>query len=193
MNKTTKKSTKVKQKTTKQPHYIKGIAIVLFGVVILAILGTLAFNKITTDQRLDRINAIYQSIDLDYNSYQVTSINVFGDKRVYEWDKGRTSSSVITYYHGANVDVTVAELKRKIEAAGFKYFEEPYPGGADVQWHFKSENGEYVRLTVSSKPRNEAIRDANLMNQDDTTAIDMDPNSGPSVVTLKVNLDDNNE
>lgn len=189
MNKTVKKSAK---KSPKQKHNIKGIAIVLFGIVIFAVLGTLVLNKMTNDQRLQRINAVYQSVDLD-DSYLVASINVFGEKRVYDWDKGRTYSSVITYYHGANVDATAAELRKKIEAAGFEYIGEPYPGSADIQWHFKSKDGEYIRLTVSSKSRNEAIRDANLMHQDDSAALDMDSNAGPSVVTLKVNLDDNNE
>ena len=194
MNKPTKKSTKqaTDKPSVKKSHHIRGLAIVLFGVVILSVLGTLTFHKITVSQRLQRINAVYQSIDLD-DSYLMAASNVFGEKQVYSWDKGRTSSSYIVYYHGANVDVTAAELKKKIEAAGFEYFEEPYPGSADVEWHFKSKDGVYVRLTVSSKSRNEAIRDANLMHQDDSAAIDMDPNAGPAVVMIKVNLDDNNE
>ena len=196
MNKksTVKKSTSKSSKPVKSSHHLKGGLIILFGVLIVAVLGTFAINEFTEQQRLDRIYSIYQNIHVSFDEgYLIGEQNVFGDKRVYDYDKSRSYSSSIVYYYGANVDKTAAELKQKIEAAGFKYIGEPYPGSNDIQYHFKSDKGEYVRLTVSSKPRNNAIMDANLMKQDDSAAIDMDANTGPSVVTLKVNLDDNNE
>ena len=55
---------------------------------------------------------------------------------------------------------TTPFLRPKIEAAGFTFVEEPYPNAVDVQLHFKSAKGEYVRLTVSSKPRDDAVRKA---------------------------------
>ncbi len=197
MNKksTTKKSvTSKSNKSVKQSHRLKGGLIILFGIIIVAVLGTFAINKFTEQQRLDRIYSIYQNIHTGFDEvYLIGEQNVFGDKRVYDHDKSRTYSSSIVYYYGANVDKTAAELRQKIEAAGFKYIGEPYPGSKYIEWHFKSDKGEYVRLSVSSKPRDDAIRDANLMNRDDSAAVDMDANAGPSVVTLKVNLDDNNE
>lgn len=192
--KTSKSATHNSTKSVQQSHYFKGGLFILFGFLIIAVLGTFAMNKAIEQQRLNRINAIYQSFDLSFDDgYMVAYQNVFGDKRVYEWDKGRTYSSAIEYYYGADVDETAAELRQKIEAAGFEYFDEPYPGSADIQWHFKSDKGEYVRLTVSSKLRDDAITNAYLMNQDDSTAVEMDANAGPSSITLKVNLDDNNE
>jgi hypothetical protein len=139
------------------------------------------------DARKDRIVAIYDSLDLSKHDYQITGKNVFGDKRPYEWDSSRSYSSSVNYIRRANVDTTAAELRTAIEKAGFTYFDEPYPGSAFKEYHFKSAQGEYVRLNVSSKPRDDAFR----TNED--AAKNIDPNMGPSSVTIKVNLDDNNE
>ena len=144
--------------------------------------------------RLDRINGIYTSLELD-NSYQLEKANVFGDMRVYEGDEGRTRSSERTYLHGDTVSNTVAQLDAKIKSSGFMFFDEPYPGAAQVQYHYKSSDGEYIRLSVASKQYEDAWRNAALMGQqkpsDDVFA--MDKNAGPSRVTIKVNLNDNNE
>lgn len=171
-----------------------GVFIIAVGAVIVISLYTArAFNLHTTETRLDRINAIYQSLNLG-ESYQITRTNVFGDKRVYEWDKGRTYSSEIDYLHGDTVGNTVAELDTKIKAAGFAFVDEPYPGSKQVQYHYESNRGEYIRLTVSSKPYDDAFRNALAMNQSTADALkSLDANAGPSNVIIKVNLDDNNE
>ena len=143
--------------------------------------------------RKDRIVAIYDSLKLG-DEYQMVDSNVFGEKKVYEWDAGRTYSSSKEYEVGANVDVVIADLKKSIEAAGFHYFDEPYPGSWMYQYHFKSDKNEYIRLSVHSKPKWDASRDDALMKRDFSDALfNMDPNAGPSSVTIKVNLDDNNE
>jgi len=136
--------------------------------------------------RLSRINAIYDSLKLG-SDFKLTESNVFGDKKIYEWDNGRTYSSVKNYEKCDDVNNTVNKLRSAIEAAGFKYFEEPYPGSSYTQLHFKSDKNEYIRMTVSSKVRDDAMM-ANSNN-----AYSMSPNNGPSNVILKVNLDDNNE
>lgn len=168
------------------------IPIILFGFVLY--LGGLKLAPvITTHERLSRIEAIYAELRLD-GSYIPQSTNIFGDKRPYVSDPGRSQSSSVTYIRGANVDDTVADLKKRIEAAGFSYFEQAYAGSASEQYHFKDARGEYVRISVSSKPRDDDIQNKFLMKQQ-LTADDynMDFNAGPSNVTVKVNLDDNNE
>ncbi len=184
---TKKKQTKNIKKLYAEATY--GIAIVL-AVISLAIgIYFLLTNLIPTTLRKDRIDAIYASLNIG-DDYSLVRSDVFGKKRVYEWDSSRTYSSSKSYTHNANVDVTVADLRAKIEAANFRYFDEPYPGSTYTQLHFKSAKGEYVRLTVSSKPRDDVLTG----NTDPTDAeIAMDPNAGPSNVTIKVNLDDNNE
>lgn len=193
------------KKATKLLHK-KGYPFIAIGIALLMLVSGWAGYYINTwqakliaaptQERLIRINDIYDSFALDETKYQLVDSNVFGDKRVYEWDSGRTYSSAKTYTRGANVDVTVAEVRTAIEAAGFVYFGEPYPGSTFTELHFKSAKNEYVRLNVESKPRFDAIRNEVLMKG--ATAISdavitMDSNAGPSKVTIKVNLDDNNE
>jgi hypothetical protein len=193
------------KKSTKQSSK-KGYTFIGIGIALLMVIGGLAGYYIHTWQtnlaaapaktRLARINDIYKNLKLDENKYQLVDSKVFGDKRVYEWDAGRTYSSSKTYEHGADVNTTVSELRKDIEAAGFAYFEEPYPGSTFKELHFKSSKGEYIRLNVQSKPRFDALRNEILMNgsgQISDSVISMNPNAGPSKVVIKVNLDDNNE
>jgi len=169
--------------------------IIVTTLVVIAFAAAYFINNGKTADRLDRIKDIYSSINVDNEAYIQQDANVFGDKRVYEYDKGRSYSSSIRYVHADTVSNTVAELDAKIKAAGFTFFEEPYPGGAQVQYHYKSDKGEYVRLTVSSKPYDDATVNTYMMDKESAgTLFDKyDKNAGPSNVILKVNLDDNNE
>ena len=192
-----KKSAKiVKGRPQTWRFYVVTVGIFLVAVATVVVIALFTSNvvaKNTNKGRLDRINQIYSSINIG-DAYRVDSVNVFGDKRPYDWDKSRTTSSAITYIHGDTVSNTVAELDQKIKAAGFEKFDEPYPGSTSIQYHYKSAKGEYVRLTVSSKPYNDAWSNAAAMKQEVPESVyAMDKNAGPSEVTLKVNLDDNNE
>lgn len=180
---------------TKLKFYVRHrLALGATGVV-LVIVAVLAVKMIipaaTSAVRLSQINGIYASLHLG-NDYPVTSEAVFGDKRVYSYDKGRTMSSQKNYIHDATVDTTVADLRHKIEAAGFSFVGEPYPGSSQTQLHFKSKNSHYIRMTVSSTRRDSAARtgDMNILALYDQTH---SPDEGPSAVIIKVNLDDNNE
>jgi hypothetical protein len=134
--------------------------------------------------RHNRIESIYDSLRLG-GDYRLTGSNIFSDKRIYEWDPSRSYSSSQSFERDANVDVTYADVRAKIETAGFKFTEDPYPNAVIREAYFKSSRNEYVRLTVSSRPRDVDFRQhANS---------DIDPNQGPSTVLIKVNLDDNNE
>ncbi len=186
----TKKAKQTQKSLTffkKHQYWVTAVIIVL---VVLAGFGMQYCLHMNADAaRKDKITAIYDSFKLSAD-YKLTHSDVFGDKRVYSWDAGRTYSSSKHFIRNATVKETSAELKSKIEAAGFTYFEEPYPGATFTELHFKSAKGEYVRMNVSSKPRDDVL----MGNQTPTAAqISMDPNAAPSNVTLKVNLDDNNE
>jgi len=201
---TTKKtSTTAKRKTvSKKPprltwrFYVVTIGIFIIAVSTMVVIALLTANTVASrnnQARLDEIKGIYASLDIG-DEYRPTNVNVFGDKRVYEWDKGRTYSSVIEYIHGDTVSNTVAELDAKIKAAGFTFIDEPYPGSTSVQYHYKSADGEYLRLSVVSKPYNDAWANAVAMGKSIPDGLDdIDTNLGPSSVTIKVNLDDNNE
>jgi len=144
--------------------------------------------------RKDRIVTIFNSLKLDEDKYIITDESVFGEKRVYEWDNGRSYSSYKNYVRSANVDITVTELKKAITNAGFTYFEEPYPGSSFIQLHFKSKDNEYIRMTVSSKPYDDLFFNKFHMGIElSETDYAVDKNIGPSNVIIKVNMDDNNE
>lgn len=167
--------------------------IAVTSVIVAALFVSSAIMREYNQARLSRIDAVYSSLKLD-DSYRVVGVNVFGDKRVYDNDKGRTFSSEIDYVHGDTVNNTVAKLDEKVKAAGFSFITEPYAGSTSTQYHYKSAEGEYLRLTVSSKPYDDATTSAYVMNKDTNDIIStLDKNAGPSNVIIKVNLNDNNE
>jgi len=194
-SKTTKACKKVKARPLTWRFYVVTVGIFLVSVaavVVLALFASQMVARQNAQARLDRINQIYASLNLD-DTYLLANSHVFGDKRVYEWDKSRTYSSEQDYIKGDTVSNTVAELDAKIKAAGFGFIDEPYPGTKATQYHYKSSKGEYIRLTVESKPYWDATSNAAVMNQSLENIDSMDPNAGPSKITIKVNLDDNNE
>lgn len=138
--------------------------------------------------RYDRISAIYTSFNLG-DSYRIATSNVFGDKRVYEWDKGRTYASSVEYGHNDTVLNTYADLKKKIEAAGFSYFQSEYGGSVAQLDEYKNSAGEYVRVNVSTSE----VHAMNIYGTPTAVTDIADTNAAPSYVVIKVNLDDNNE
>lgn len=167
--------------------------IAVTSVIVLAMFTASTITSQEQQGRLTRINNVYTAIGVD-DSYLLQDSDVFGDKRVYEWDSGRTYSSSKKYVHPDTVSNTVAELDAKIKAAGFAFIDEPYKGSVYTQYHYKSPKGEYVRLTVSSKPYDDATFNAYQMDKDAPFDYEsFDKNAGPANVTIKVNLDDNNE
>lgn len=177
--------------------YAVTIGIFLVAVATVVVIGYLANSVVgmkENKERLSRINDIYASLDVG-DEYKMEKADIFGEKRIYEWDKSRSYSSVVTYVNADTVSNTVAELDGKIKAAGFTFINEPYPGSTSTQYHYKSTNGEYIRLTVASKPYEDAFFNAATLDRDaiPESVYAMDKNAGPASVTIKVNLDDNNE
>lgn len=136
------------------------------------------------DQRKQRIENIFDSIDLD-DSYKVTSVDIFGDKRFHAWDNSRTYASSIEYMRFEPVDETIANAVAAIEKAGFDIIEKPQSTAVIFEYQFKNSQNEYLRLTVSSREVNDTI----ITGQ---PAKEAGKNSSPSVVNIKVNLDNNN-
>jgi len=196
-----KKSKKSSRVFTKQQQLrahklhqrIVGVSVVIAALILALILVLTIPAKIHDDARLRRINDIYASVKVS-DQYTLQYANVFGAKRLYGYDKGRSFSSEKNYVRGANVDVTAKDLDTSIKAAGFTFVDEPYAGSTEIQYHYKSAAGEYIRLTVTSKLRNDAFQNSYLMTgKFSDNDFKIDPNAGPSSVSLKVNLDDNNE
>lgn len=190
MKKTKKTS---KSQVSKKSKFILLGAILLVVALVVALTLTYIIPKMQNQARYARINEIYASLKIDDQTYLLKDSKVFGEKRLYDWDNSRSFSSAKYYTRGANVDVTAKDLDQKIKDAGFVFFDEPYPGSMQIQYHYKSDKGEYIRLSVSSKLRDDAFFNAHWMNKDLNATYEIDGNAGPSNVTIKVNLDDNNE
>jgi hypothetical protein len=197
---TTKKTTTSKKKlipAKARPvtwkFYVVSIGIFLVAVTSVVVIALLASHSIASQQmgdRYNRIQNIYSSLKLD-DSYNVETANVFGDKRTFNKDDKRTFSSEVVYIKAANVKETLADADAKIKASGFKFVKEPSPTSFAPIYDYKSDDGEYLRLRVSSKPYFDAVRNTLIMNSEYSEDLKtMDKNAGPSNVSIKVNLDD---
>lgn len=171
---------------------IIGYAIVVFFLFVTVTMSWYLIDRMivaqTNQARLDRINAIYTSLNLG-DSYRIATSNVFGDKRVYDWDSGRTFSSSVEYGHNATVESTFTDLQNKAEAAGFSYVQTEYGESIARIDEYKNSDGEYIRVSVETR----AAHDMMLYGTPTSVAQIGDTNAAPSYVTIKVNLDDNNE
>jgi hypothetical protein len=179
-------------------HHIRHRIIMGSGIVVIALLLGLVFSlivipRVVNDIRLQRINQIYDSIELPENTYFNTQ-NIFGDKRPYESDPTRTMASVKTFVVAKDVSDTATLMDNAIKAAGYTFIGQTYPDSTSKEYHYKTSRGEYIHLNVSSKYRSDVASDDELMTGIlSTNYFQIDPNAGPSTVTLKVNLDDDNE
>lgn len=184
------------QKVQRSPYFMGSIVVIILLASI--VLGSWAIRttvQATTQARLDRIEAIYADLQLDQDQYRVLETKVFGDKREYKNDPTRTHSSYIRYVYGDTVDNAVQHFDEKIRSNGFTFLEEPYPGITTKEYHYKAESGEYLRLVVASKVYEDARFNAEVLNESIPATIDQSAvmSQAPAVVTIRVNLDDNNE
>lgn len=195
--KSSKRTQKVKHVSLSPTHVMIKRSIVSYAVLVFLLFATVAFSWYLIDRmvtsklnqaRYDRITAIYTSLNLG-SSYRVVTGNVFGDKRVYDWDKGRTFASSIEYGHNDTVTNTFADLKKKIEAAGFTFVQSEYSGSVVQKDEYKNTDGEYIRVNVES----DDVHDMMTYGTPKSISDIFDTNAAPSYVTIRVNLDDNND
>lgn len=193
-----KKSSKKQQNIIHKKHHVQrkriiGASLVILGLILAIIVFLLTVPTLQNNARAQRLNEIFNSITIPEKNFFYEE-DVFAEKRVYDYDQSRSYSSSKQFVVASKVDVTFAQMDKAITDAGYTYFEEPYPGSVQKQFHYKTDRGEYIRLSVSSKLRDDAGSNEILMTGELSDAFfAIDPNAGPSRVTLKVNLDDNNE
>ncbi len=199
VKKKTSRTHKAKHVTVSPTHFMIKRSIISYAVLVFIFFATVSMSIYLIDRivvarehqvRYDRISKIYSDLQLG-DSYRIAKVDIFGDQRVYSWDKDRTYSSSIEYGHNDDVSSTFADLKTKIEAAGFKQFDTPYDNSVAKQYHFKNDAGEYVRVSVVPSIYQNMVVYGTPSLEDWLTITDR--NTGPSYVTIKVNLDDNNE
>lgn len=179
-------------------HHVRHRIIIGAGLVFIALLVGLVLAlvivpKVYNDTRLSRINDIYKSIQLPDNLYFYEE-TIFGDKRSYPNAPEVTFASRKSFVIPKTVTETADSLDAAILNAGYSKIETLHPGSTSKEHHYKTDRGEFIRLTVSSKTRDDMASNELLMNGSFSEAFyKLDPNAGPSRVILKVNLDSDSE
>ena len=170
-----------------------GYAILLFVGFILVSLSIFAVVETRTayleHQRETRIAEIYEDLELD-DTYRVADVSIFGEKKKYSWDEERTHASVVSYGRDADRSETFDDIQRRLESAGFRQIESPDYGNVGRQDHYTNDAGEFVRVSVDTVAwHNAMLYGTQIPNRSSDAANE----TGPVYVTIKVNLDDNNE
>ncbi len=165
------------------------LVFVFFALIAMSayLIERLAVSK-NNNHRYQQITTIYTSLRLD-NSYRPVKTNVFGDKRAYNYDKGRTESSSVEYGRNATSEETLKDITSRARAAGFSEAGSAYEGSIAPQYYFKNDAGNYLRVTIEPK----AAHDAAVYGTEPSVLTPEERAQAPVYVTVKVNLDDNNE
>lgn len=181
--------TQVLLQRNKRLHVVVAAFIVLF-IAIAGYAGWRVMKVNVNKGRLNEVIAIYDGLKLD-DSYNSLHANIFGDKRVYEWDKGRTYSSEVEYFHNATPLDTRADLRKKAEAEGFTFVQTEYGESIQPIDEYKNSKGNYIRVSVMSQPTYESLFLYRNFSADNPLIDHKD--EAPTHIVIKVNLDDNNE
>lgn len=193
-----KKKSQAKHLSHNKTHILVKKSIASYAVLVFVLFFTTAlaghalYDLALTRHnhtRLEHIQNVYTKLDLG-SAYKVAKYNVFGDKRVYSWDSDRTSSSSIEYGHNDTPSNTRAELTKKIEKAGYVKVGSAYEESTSPQDYFKNADDTYIRLSVTSRYIQDNLTYGNLVDGDSLIG---HKDEAPTYVTVKVNLDDNNE
>lgn len=190
-------STKQKRRTRskKSSAIIAGLFVI--AAVALIVLGSWGIGSIiqaNNQSRLDRIEEIYTSLKLN-SAYAITGQELFGEKKQYASSSDKTYASWTSYVHSDTVDATYAEIDDQIRSAGFERIEDPEEDAAITQATYQSKKGEYIKVSVASKPFADAFENASSMDKEvlSRIAAQYDTNAGPSNVIIYVNLDTNSQ
>ena len=197
---TKKRSTPKKHITTNSTHILLKKSLLVYSMLVFITFALVVFvagsillgaEARASSERKQRITKIYENLKLG-DGYRIDKVDIFGDKRPYDWDKSRSFSSSITYGHQASVSETFADLKKHIEGAGFTQIKGPNYGTTAParQDHYKSDKGEYMRVSIETKAWHDAMVYGTAYPAPKSPEM---TETGPVYATIKVNLDDNNE
>lgn len=170
-----------------------------YAVIVFVFFALLSMSAYLVDRmivsrnnqvRYNEITKIYKDLNLG-DDYRVASTNIFGDKRVYSYDSSRTYSSSVEYGRNASVQDTIDDLRNKAEQAGFSYVQTEHEGSVSAIYEYKNDNGNWIRIrAVPKEDQDDVIYGTSTFN---STNIEEISAMSPTYVTIKVNLDDNNE
>ncbi len=137
--------------------------------------------------RRDRFVSIVKNLNFNEEDYVLQSEHMLGGITNPDWTT-KNSYYAMQFVRNVNVDQTISEIKQIARDAGLEYLGEPYPGGSTHSYDYKTPKGEYVRIFVSSRPRDDEFYNRHNMSLS-IIDIDIDPNLGPTNVIVNVNLD----
>ena len=180
-------------------HFMIKRSLLSYAVIVFVFFALLSMSAYLVDRmivsrnnqmRYNEITKIYKDLNLG-DDYRVASTNIFGDKRVYSYDSSRTYSSSVEYGRNASVQDTIDDLRNKAEQAGFSYVQTEYEGSVSAIYEYKNDNGNWIRIrAVPKEDQDDVIYGTSTFN---STNIEEISAMSPTYVTIKVNLDDNNE
>ena len=180
-------------------HFMIKRSLLSYAVIVFVFFALLSMSAYLVDRmivsrnnqvRYNEITKIYKDLNLG-DDYRVASTNIFGDKRVYSYDSSRTHSSSVEYGRNASVQDTIDDLRNKAEQAGFSYVQTEYEGSVSAIYEYKNDNGNWIRIrAVPKEDQDDVIYGTSTFN---STNIEEISAMSPTYVTIKVNLDDNNE
>lgn len=178
-------------------HWVIRRSILSYAVLVFFLFATLSMSAFLIDRlvvnkhnttRYNDISAIYDGLKLG-PEYREISSNIFGEKRTYTSDKNRSYASSITYGHNDTPANTSAELKKRAEASGFTYLQTSHEGTANPVMEFKNKDDQWLRIAVTSK----STQDTYMYGLPAGDPASDHSNEAPSHVSIKVNLDSNND
>lgn len=178
-------------------HWVVRRSILSYAVLVFFLFTTLSMsafliNRLIVNKhnsnRYNYITAVYDGLKLG-SDYREISSNVFGEKRTYAGDKKRSYASSIAYGHNDTPVNTSADLKKRAEAAGFTYVQTSHEDTANPVMEFKNKDDQWLRIAVTSK----STQDAYMYRLPAGDPATDHSSEAPSYVTIKVNLDSNND
>jgi hypothetical protein len=201
-SKTAKPTAKQLNRHWRDRAILFGVTSFIFLVIIITLFVAVIVPNAQAADRKNRIIGVYDSLNLG-DDYGLGFSQILDQKTPYPaaMGSGRTYASQREYTRGLTVDETMTELRTKAEKAGFKYMRTDGEGSASPTMHLKNADGTWLIIDVSSKPRDDAIRDQYIIGGPDLdtnnneaykAAIALDFQAAPSYAWILVNLDDDN-
>jgi len=166
-----------------------------WDVVIFSVIGTLlvlvivgAIVSMPSGMRYKHRKDAFKQLNLEnkgFHPHGICKITARPDSKGGDVTRPAAHCSFV---YSATVSETADKIKSTMKDAGWTFKRDAYPDSASPELHFKNDKGNFLIVSLSSKPRDDAFYNANAMNQDITEAADMDMDAGPTEVIVALNL-----
>jgi hypothetical protein len=182
---------KVKKLITKNKEkVILYTSIIAATAIVVTIVCLLVLPIVNNNIRKDRIISIMNSLKFDSQKCYFHGEYLRGQSMTLNWVVNKNTVYSRNYACNAKVGATVVYVKKLATSAGLIYVGDPYPGGFVHTIDYRTTKYEYLRISISSKLRDDAFYNrSNMGISTSTPDLDGMVNSGPTNVMIDVNLD----